>query len=234
MRQLILPVNLQEYADFKYFYANAENQQLINYLHHPTEKLIYLYAEPHNGLTHVLRALIHEKKADASLYFSFKQIKSDQVSPKILSNLEQLQLVILDDIDHIAGNLLWENAVFHIFNQILQLKKTIFIIAGHTLPVQLACALPDLQSRFQSMLFLKLNTLSDIEKLHALQLQAQSKSIALPEHVCQYLLTHTDRNMRKLCQMLDQLEKISLQEKRKITVPLVKKILALCPPRLGD
>ena len=75
------------------------------------------------------------------------------------------------------------------------------------------------------MLILKLEPLSDEEKLKALQLHAKNRGFNLSDDVGQFLLNHASRDMADLFDLLNKLDTISLTEKRRLTIPLVKKIL---------
>jgi DnaA-homolog protein len=216
MRQLLLPLQLRDDATFANFYPGG-NLSIIEYLQNPKDNLLYLSGKPHTGLTHLLQALCHVKKH--CLYLPLRN--HAEFSPEMLKNSAQLELLALDDIDAVAGNKLWEEAIFHHFNQTQQQ----FIISSHILPGNLNIKLADLKSRLQSMLLLKTMPLSDEEKLKALQSRSKNRGFILSDEVGQFLLRHTPRDMAYLFQLLEKLDKISLEEKRRLTIPLVKKVL---------
>ncbi len=227
MRQLILPIQLRDDAHFDNFYPGENNKAVIEYLQDilknkdkNKDNLFFLSGKTHAGLTHVLQAICHAYHH--SLYLPLKNHL--EFSPNILENTAQLDLIVLDDIDAVSGDKFWEEAIFHLFNQIIQHQKQL-IISSHILPNQLDIKLADLKSRLQSMLILKIESLSDQEKLKALQLRAKNRGFNLPDDVGQFLLNHASRDMADLFNFLDKLDQISLEEKRKLTIPLVKKIL---------
>ena len=49
--------------------------------------------------------------------------------------------------------------------------------------------------------------------------------LELPETTGQYLLTHYPRELRFLCEQLDTLDRASLVEQRKLTIPFIKSVL---------
>src|SRR5262245_13073291 len=154
MRQLLLPVQLRDDATFANFYS-GQNDSLIKYLQAPNDNLLYLSGKPNTGLTHLLQAICHLKKH--CLYLPLR--KHTEFSPEMLKNSAQLDLLALDDIDAISGHKAWEEAIFHHFHQINHTQKQ-FVITSHILPAHLNSALPDLKSRLQSMLLLKITSLS--------------------------------------------------------------------------
>lgn len=222
MRQLTLPIQLRDDANFENFYPGDKNYSAIKYLQSSIkdrENLIYLSGKTHTGLTHILQAMCHVY--DHSLYLPLRNHL--EFSPKILENTAQLDLIALDDIDAVLGDQSWEEAIFHLFNQITQQQKKL-IISSHILPNLLNIKLADLKSRLQSMLILKLEPLSDEEKLKALQMRANNRGFNLSDDVGRFLLNHASRDMADLFDLLEKLDTISLEEKRRLTIPLAKKI----------
>ena len=217
MRQLILPVFLSPAATFENFYAGP-NQHIVKYLHAPQEKFIFLTGV---GKSHLLQAICQQKTT--SLYLPFKQ--KSEFSPLILENLTQLDVVALDDIELIAGDTDWEQAIFYLYNQQYHQNKTLFIFSGAHSPRQMDFCLPDLTSRLQAVLQLNLQSLSDKDKQAALQQRAQQQGFLLSDKVAHYLLAHTDRDLTALFACLEKLDKLSLQEKRNLTIPFVKEVL---------
>jgi DnaA family protein len=68
--------------------------------------------------------------------------------------------------------------------------------------------------------------MSDEQKQQALMLQSQSRGLSMSDDVAQYLLRHYGRDMPALMQVLQRLDKASLQAKRKLTIPFIRQVLA--------
>ena len=147
--------------------------------------------------------------------------------PEVLDGMEHLSLVCIDNIECIAGDELWEMAIFDLYNRILESGKTRLLITGDRPPRQLNLGLPDLASRLDWGQIYKLQPLSDEDKLQALQLRARLRGFELPEDVGRFLLKRLDREMRTLFMTLDQLDRASITAQRKLTIPFVKEILKL-------
>jgi DnaA-homolog protein len=219
IRQLPLNISLRDDATFDNFYP-GKNQILVDYFQRPAEKFIYLTGKASCGLTHLLQAKCHQ--ADYCLYVP---LTHKEISHEILSDLKDIDLLVLDDIDAVMGDPAWEAAIFHTFNQ-RQLQQQYLIIASHIPASLMTVQLADLKSRLQSMLVLIVQSLDDHEKVNALQIHAKQRGLVLNDNVSQYLLHHVSRDMKYLIQLLESLDKISLQEKRNVTIPLVKSFLA--------
>lgn len=179
------------------------------------------------GRSHLLHAACAElsQRGDAVGYVPLD--KRTWFVPEVLDGMEHLSLVCIDNIECIAGDELWEMAIFDLYNRILESGKTRLLITGDRPPRQLNLGLPDLASRLDWGQIYKLQPLSDEDKLQALQLRARLRGFELPEDVGRFLLKRLDREMRTLFMTLDQLDRASITAQRKLTIPFVKEILKL-------
>jgi len=75
------------------------------------------------------------------------------------------------------------------------------------------------------MLIYEVQQLSDEEKATALMQHAQLRGMAMEPAVVQYVLRHGRRDLSSLMHLLDNLDRISLEQHRALTVPLVREIM---------
>jgi len=190
----------------------------------PQDGVIYIWGAADVGTTHLLQATCHEcsKNGITSVYIPFKELK--RLSPKILHDLERVQVICLDDIHKLAGDSIWEEALFHLYNR---MQGTTLLLSAKLSPKSIPINLPDLKSRLAWGTTYKLESLSDHDKLCALQLRAKGRGLSIPTTVGQFLLHRCARDMRKLFFTLELLDKESLAKKRKITIPFVKEVLKI-------
>ena len=87
------------------------------------------------------------------------------------------------------------------------------------------CLREDLRTRLGSGLIYRVQTLSDAEKIEALTTQAGARGLRLPTEALAYLLAHAPRDMRSLAALLAALDRYSLEQKRPITMPLLRDVL---------
>lgn len=229
MKQLALPVQLRDEATFANFY-NGPNIELVNFLqtninHSNQVKLIYVWGAQATGRSHLLQACCHlaEQQRSSSIYFSLKDYRS--LSPEIFENVENMALITIDDIDSIAGEPYWEEALFNLYNR-CQFTSTQWIVAASASPLNLKFHLKDLQSRLMAGVTFQLMPLTDEDKIAALKLCAKNRGLMLPQQTAKFLLNHYERNMKTLFQILEQFDQFSLEEKCKLTVPFLKKMLS--------
>jgi len=223
--QLTLGVGLDDDAQFENFFVSDVNQPLVSALAAGEEEpFLYIWGNGSPGLSHLLQASCNRATAEGRGAIYVPLADRAQFAPQILEGAESLSLVCIDDIEHITGDDEWEAALFTAFNAMRQ-TGTQLIVAGHMAAQQLPIQLPDLHSRLQSGLLFQLFELSDEDKLSALQLRARQRGFDLPDAVGEFILLRAQRDLSALMQILDELDHSSLQQQRKLTVPLVKSTL---------
>jgi DnaA family protein len=74
---------------------------------------------------------------------------------------------------------------------------------------------------------LRIEALSDEEKKAALSSHAHSRGIALAPDLLEYILERAVRDMGTQMAVIDLLDRLSLERKRPVTMPLVREVLQL-------
>ncbi|KTD49208.1 DnaA regulatory inactivator Hda [Legionella quateirensis] len=226
-KQLALAIKLNDeatLADFNWENNGLLHQQLKNMLTLKEERLLYLWGPKGSGKSHLLQACCQSVNLKQSAMYLPLTLLKDW-GPQTIEGLEEQDLICIDDIDAIANNSAWEEALFHLYNRIKDMEKGLLIISGNLPPAKSTINLADLRSRLAWGLVIQLNELSDEEKINTLKLHALKRGIDLPESVGQFLLNRCSRNMHDLHQLLNRLDDASLAAHRKITIPFVKDTL---------
>ena len=151
-----------------------------------------------------------------------KQAK--ELSVDILESLESMELVCIDGIESIVGNKVWEIGLFNLINRSLNSKNRLIFTSSKNIDV-MNFELTDLDSRLRKIQSHELYALADDEILSALKHIANLRSIELGSKEAQYLLTYANRNISDLVQILESLDQLSMEMKRKITIPLIKEVI---------
>mgnify|MGYP005986694655 FL=1 len=223
-QQLPLGVSLQDEARFENF-MTGENGLVCSMLRQAAEgrgeQFLYIWGYEGVGCSHLLQAACHtaEPLKRTAVYLPLADLIS--LSPVILEGMEHLNLVCVDNVEAIAGNKVWEEALFHLYNRIRQEQNTL-IVAANTPPRQLTIKLPDLVSRLSWGGVFSVSELNDEGKAAAIAMRAKIRGFELTEEVAKYLVHHASRNMSDLCLMLERLDKASLMAQRKVTIPFIK------------
>ncbi len=186
---------------------------------------IFLFGTEGSGKTHLLNALCNQTREQqgSAFYLSLKRLPKDAVGS--LQGLERLDLVCVDDLHVIAGNGVWEEALFHCFNRIREAGGRLVISSRERLSA-LNLKLPDLASRLAWGLRLPLLPLADSDKIEVIEQHGKALGISLPVDVQRYLLKHHNRSMAALIQTVENLNHAALTNKRRITIPLAREVLS--------
>lgn len=132
------------------------------------------------------------------------------------------ELLCFDDAQKLSA--VAQEQLFDAYNQ-AKLDGAQLVVTGDRAP-RLLPLREDLRTRLGAGLVYELQPLSDEEKRQALLAAAQARSMPLNKEVLDYVLTHRSRDMRSLMALLNALDHYSLVNKRLVTLPLLKEILA--------
>ena len=222
--QLPLAVQLRDEATFDNFYAGA-NQLLINELKRQLdngERYIYLFGAAGSGRSHLLQAACHhaDQCGHRSVYLPLDELK-DYPPQQLFTGLEQMTLVCLDNVDRVIGSEVWEEALFHLFNRLLEAQVYLLVAADRS-PRELKPNLADLASRLSWGSLYQLKSDSDDDQKTILQFRAERRGIEMPDDVAQFIYHRCQRDTHSLLNVLDKLDAASLKAQRKLTIPFVK------------
>ena len=225
MGQLGLPVKLADYAVFE-SYLPAENQDILIFL---TEMIsgkhytpsCWLWGANSSGKSHLLQAVC-ERLHDNAIYLPMEELINED--PSLLTDLATRRFICVDDIHLCVKKNHWELAFFELFNRLIELHSTLLVSSLHA-PKTNNFKLSDLTSRFSQYSVFKMKSLNDEDCKSALQLRAKQRGLVLPDDTVNYMLTHKQRDMKILYDLLDKLDTESLAAKRKLTVPFLKSVM---------
>lgn len=226
-QQLPLHFEFRASQTFNDFFPGA-NQEIVTHLQQCSaglgEQLVIIWGKSGLGKTHLLQACCHQAQQyqRSSFYFDFSDAKL--LDPAMLSGLDEYNIVCLDNIEHIANNAAWESAFFIFFNQHRDHAHQL-IISASVAPNMIAIQLPDLKTRLNWGLTLKLQPLTDSDKMAALIFKADRMGFKISPQAGRFLLTHYNRDSASLWALLEKLDRASLSAKRKLTIPFLKQIL---------
>ncbi|GAB4393771.1 MAG: DnaA regulatory inactivator Hda [Gammaproteobacteria bacterium] len=225
--QLPIEFHLDRMATFAN-YVVGSNTQLVTLLKQqilqPRETCIYFWGTSGIGRTHLLNACCHyaEEQRVNAIYLPLSHLKT--YSPGVLDEVAEFSVICIDDIEMIAANRQWEEALFYVYNQ-AQAKQHLLIISALASPMQLALSLPDLQSRLTAGAVFHMQELTDEDKIILLKLKAEQKGILLSDQLAEFFIKRCERTVTQLIEVLDEVAAASLQAQRRLTIPFVKQIL---------
>lgn len=222
--QLPLRIGLRDSATFANFYPGA-NAGASHALQQGEEPFIYLWGADGCGKSHLLQAACHTAGEQGSRSF-YLPLDEPGIAPSMLEGLESMGLVCLDNLQAVAGNDDWEQALFHLYNRLRESGNHL-LAAGNAAPGALGLRLPDLVSRLGWGPVFQLQPLDDTGKAEALRLRAANRGMQMSVEVASYLLQRAPRDMHALFALLERLDEGSLAAQRKLTIPFIRQLLAL-------
>ncbi len=138
-----------------------------------------------------------------------------------LAGVTVAESLAVDNIDALDAD--GQVALFALFNQI-KADGGRLLTAAPQPPAHLALR-EDLRTRLGSGLIYRLQPLSDEEKAAAVAGLAKERALKLSPEVIAYLLRHVSRDMRTLAMLVVALDQYTLEQKRPVTLPLLREML---------
>lgn len=185
---------------------------------------VHVWGEPGSGRSLLLSAFVAEaaQQLGHSVLLPLRQVVF--LSPEMLQGLESCPLIVLDDIEAVAGWPEWEEGLFNLYNR-LQEQGGKLLVTAATPPAGLPLQLPDLRSRLARASVHALPVPDDAVRLELLQTTAQRRGWPLEAELMRYLVERGPRRLGRFMDVLDKLEQRAQREKRGITVPLARAVL---------
>lgn len=104
-------------------------------------------------------------------------------------------------------------------------NNMVWVATGSQAPSGLAHMRDDLRTRLSWGLIYQIHPLNDAEKRQALLKRAGQLGFDLDSAIADYLLTRYSRDLRQLLAIVEALDRFSLEQQRRITLPLLKNLL---------
>ena len=229
LEQLPLEIPLLQATTFDNFVAGSNTiivDTLKQFLDNENDWFVYLVGKSGEGRSHLIQAVCHQAEQHnlSMIYLPLSELH--QYSPTVLENIEDFDLIAIDDLQCVVGDAEWEEALFNLHNRI-QAAGNKLMISGIDIPASIEIKLADLRSRLSAATLFHIRELDEVDKRLAMQQRLQQMGLVLSDEVSDYLLRHLSRNLKDLFSAVDTLDKASLVEKRRLTIPFVKKVLAL-------
>ena len=174
--------------------------------------IFYLYGDENSGKTHLSKIWQNISKA-------VELKKEDIISQKYFS-LEN-ENFILENVELCQDN---QNELFYFLNFIINSSKNLLITSCHSTNT-LNFNLQDLTSRIRSFFSIKINQPDDQMVKQILSKYFADKQIIIEANVVEHLSNKVNRSYSEIAVLVEAIDKSSLSLNKKITIPLIKKLL---------
>ncbi|MBL6689590.1 MAG: DnaA regulatory inactivator Hda [Pseudomonadales bacterium] len=188
------------------------------------EGLVLVFGASGTGKTHLLQGLCHEALTAGRSMIFLPELAS--LDPSVLEGLESSSLVCLDDIDQVIEGPMWQESLFHLINAVRDHKGKL-VLSSSVAVAELQPNLADLTSRLKGAYLISTDELNDTEKLEVVRRKAHRRGFEMSEEVCRFILSRAQRDMHHLARLVEQLDRETLMQQKKVTIPFVKAALGL-------
>jgi chromosomal replication initiator protein len=196
---------------------------------------LFIYGGVGLGKTHLMHAIGHYVRArnrtSSLLYISSDRFINEMINALRFDRLNafrqkyrKVDVLLIDDIQFIAGKDRTQEEFFHLFNALHDSQKQI-VISSDCPPRQIQNIEERLMSRFEWGLIADIQS-PDIEtKVAILRKKAESERVEIPENVAFFIASKVKTNVRELEGSLIRLIAYASLTGRDIDLPLAQDVL---------
>lgn len=208
-------------------FVSGDNQDAVHALRALAAEAaqILLWGPSGCGKTHLEIAACRDftQRSQSCAYLPLDEFSPDESD--VLADLDSVDLVCIDKLDTKLGLETWEIALYHLISS-RKAAGLSLLLALRPHPKQIEIGLKDLGSRLLWGPAFCLAPLEDIAKSSLLIEAAQHRGLELPEDVISFLFRNYPRDLGYLMALLERLDRASLEDQRRITIPFVKSVLS--------
>tara|TARA_B100001287_G_C22587630_1_gene484073 strand:- start:260 stop:919 length:660 start_codon:yes stop_codon:yes gene_type:complete len=190
-------------SEIESFFKNSENFLLLN----------------------VKEDLIRNYVFHASLNSLKTQPKIIDLEDKVL-NLDDFKnpIVFVKNLSSSSLDQESEIFLFNGFNYCLN-HNTKIMFSSNDFVKNLGIKLADLESRLSTVLPVEILNPTEEEKMDLINFELQQRGLEINDKEMKYIFTHHARDLNSLLNLAEKLDEISIQEKKSISINLIKKII---------
>ena len=196
---------------------------------------LFIYGGVGLGKTHLVNAIGHRAAAQRQglkvVYLSSESFMNELIGSlrrdrmdEFKTKFRNIDILILDDVQFIAGKERTQEEFFHTFNSLYESHKQI-VITSDKFPKEIPGLEDRLRNRFEWGLIADIQPPDMETRVAILQKKAETEAIDLPHDVAIFLASNIDSNVRELEGSLTRLGAFSSLTKSVITVDLAKEVL---------
>ncbi|MBI1326232.1 MAG: DNA replication protein [Alphaproteobacteria bacterium] len=203
--------------DFLVTAANSEAVAFIDRWPGWNMPALWLYGPASSGKSHL--AAVWAQKAAAPI------ISAEDLLKDTADNLSKRGAhLVVERADLIVGDREPETVLFHLYNLLKEEGRSLLLTACAS-PQHLQFVVPDLASRVRSCPSIAIQAPDD-DLLGALMVKHfHDRQLSVPEEGIAYLLPRIERSFDALQQLVSMVDKRALQEKKPVTIPLLREVL---------
>lgn len=184
---------------------------------------VWVVGVPGSGKSHLLQASC-TAVGSAGGTAAYLPAEAGAAAGTALDGLEGFDLVAIDDVERWIGDAAREAALLALY-QGLAARQRALVVASATPVSATPFLLADLASRLRAAEVFAIAPLDDAARVRLLERRAGDRGLALEPEVAAYLLKRAPRSPGALCDLLEALDRASLETGRALSIPLVRAVL---------
>ena len=226
VNQQLLPFTAQEGRTFANFVVGG-NGDLVNRLVRPDDGFaaLWLWGLPASGKSHLAHAACHWQVGRGAKA-AYVPLASAPEDPEVLHGLAGYDLVALDDLQHWLGRVDLERALMGLYQGLVASRHHLLVVAERP-ATAVDFALDDVGSRLRAAASWEVRELDDPGKALVLADRARRRGLEVPPPVLDFWFARRERTLSRLLDDFERLDRAAWSEQRRLTVPLLKKVLGL-------
>jgi len=196
---------------------------------------LFIYGGVGLGKTHLLNAIgLHTFRLTPSagiLYVSAEEFMNEMINSirydkmqKFMEKFRNIDSLLIDDIQFIAGKERTQEEFFHTFNTLHDSGKQI-VVTSDKFPKDIPNLESRLRSRFEWGLIADIQPPEIETKVAIVDKKAQENNISLPKNVAYYIASKAESNIRELEGFIIRIGAYASLTGREIDMDLVKEVL---------
>jgi chromosomal replication initiator protein len=196
---------------------------------------LFIYGGVGLGKTHLVNAIGHQAMTQRPglkiFYLSSESFMNELIASLRRDKMDEFKrkfrnvdILLLDDVQFIAGKERTQEEFFHTFNSLYESHKQI-VITSDKFPKEIPGIEDRLRNRFEWGLIADIQPPDMETRVAILQKKAELEGVQLPHDVAIFLASNIDSNVRELEGSLTRLGAFGSLTKATITVDLAKEVL---------
>ena len=196
---------------------------------------LFIYGEVGLGKTHLLNAIgfhaLSLHKDMNVVYVSAEEFMNELINsirydrmPKFREKYRNIDCLLIDDIQFMAGKERTQEEFFHTFNTLHDSGKQI-VVTSDKFPKDIPNLESRLRSRFEWGLIADIQPPEIETKIAIIEKKAQENNVVLPHNVAYYVASHVESNIRELEGYLIRISAFSSLTGKEIDMNLTKEVL---------
>lgn len=222
-----IKMNKQIVIDFQHtqsyskqdFLSSEANELAFNWIkkfpNWDSSKITIIYGSSGCGKTHLGK--IWQEMSNA-----LEIKKSDECNGDTINRLLSGENILIDDYDKLCID---DKFLYNLYNASKNMNSGFVLITASKRPLDWGITLADAKSRILSINTIEIKEPDDFLLSGLLIKLFSDRQLKISPEIINYILIRMERSFKKAISLVERIDKLSLEKKRNITIPLIKDII---------